>query len=383
MTDIKNQAENLKNFPMDKILKKDSYINVLINENYYQGYIREIKSNSKYEISYLITSNKLENKNNLTSKEIFFFGYNYLSNNYNTRDIFLNQKLNEVLLDNDLNLNILNKLRDIYIDINTINTEVDNLDINSQKYLINNLSELERDNPALKIQDERGNEFNITGYYTSQFFSGFFIDVIVYIKNKLESILKESLKDNNSNILLTDEFKKIINITLNLIIFVLSLSIRHISRIKEIFQINRKIILVDKISSILASLEIILANALLIFCYRFYSQPDIEQKLVIICQLCYDMIINNSNNNYIYLQLFLSLINFITYEDNIIRITNFDKNKVYTSFLNIIQSLTETDIKYIKNLSDIKNSCINIVKKLYKKEINVLVKILIILPLKN
>ena len=67
------------------------------------------------------------------------------------------------------------------------------------------------------------------------------------------------------------------------------------------------------------------------------------------------------------------MINFITYEDNIIRITNFDKNKVYTSFLNIIQSLTETDIKYIKNFSEIKNSCINIVKKLYQKEINVLI----------
>ena len=374
MNDGKNQNENLKNFPIEKILIKDSYINVLINENYYQGYIKEIKSNSKYEIVYLSSSNKLENKNNLTSKEIFFLGCNYLTNNNNIRDIFLNEKLKEVLLDNDLYSILLNKAKEIYIDISKINTEVDNLDINNQKYIMNNLSDFEQNNPSLLVQDEKGNEFNITGYYTIQFFSGFFIDVLVYIKNKLSDLLKESVKNkNDNNILLTDEFKNIINTILNLIIFVLSTSIKHISHIKESLQLNRKMILINKISSILASIEIILSNALLIFCYRFYSQPDIEKKLVIICQLCYDMIINNNDNNYIHFQLFLSLINFITYEDNIIRITNFDKNKVYTSFLNIIQSLTETDIKYIKNFSEIKNSCINIVKKLYQKEINVLI----------
>ena len=301
MNDGKNQNDNLKNFPIEKILIKDSYINVLINENYYQGYIKEIKSNSKYEIVYLSSSNKLENKNNLTSKEIFFLGCNYLTNNNNIRDIFLNEKLKEILLDNDLNSIILNKAKEIYIDISKINTEVDNLDINNQKYIINNLSDLEQNNPSLLIQDEKGNEFNITGYYTIQFFSGFFIDVLVYIKNKLSDLLKESVKNkNDNNILLTDEFKNIINATLNLIIFVLSTSIKHISHIKESLQLNRKMILINKISSILASIEIILSNALLIFCYRFYSQPDIEKKLVIICQLCYDMIINNNDNNYIH-----------------------------------------------------------------------------------
>ena len=31
-----------------------------------------------------------------------------------------------------------------------------------------------------QIQDENGKDYNITGYYTMQFFSGLFIDLIVY-----------------------------------------------------------------------------------------------------------------------------------------------------------------------------------------------------------
>ena len=371
MEDSKKNLENLKNFPTEQILKKDSYINVLINENYYQGYIKEIKSNSKFEISYLISCNKLETKNNLTAKEISFLGSNNLSSNYNIREIFLNEKLKDVLLDTDLNLMIFNKIREIYIDINIINNEIDKFDLNDNKYHINDLSGLVKNSPSLLVKDEKGNEFNITGYYSMQFFSGFLIDVIVYINNKLEIMLKESTK-NKTSLILTDEFQKIIHIILNLVIFAICVAIKNTKQIKECTQLNRKMILVDKISSILASIEIILSNILLLFCYRFYDYPDFERKLVIISRLCYDIIIND-NNNYIPFQFFSCLINFITYEDNKIRITNFDKNKVYTAFLNMIQSLTETDIKYIKNFADIKNSCINIVKKLYEKEINVLI----------
>ena len=371
MEETKKILENLKNFPIDQILKKDTYINVLINEIYYQGYIKEIKPNSKYDVFYLASSNKLETKNNLTSKEVSFLGSNYLSSNYNIREIFLNDKINDVLLDTDLNLMILNKIREIYLDINIINNEIENFNMKEKKYIIKNLSELEKNSPSLLFKDEKGNEFNITGFYTMQFFSGFLIDVIIYINNKLSITLKEST-NNNSGFLLTEEFQKIMHLLLNLVIFVLSTASKHTNKIKESIQLNRKIILIDKISSILASSEIILSNVLILFCYRFYDYLDIENKLVYISQICYDLIINNNNNN-IPFQLFLSLTNFITYEDNIVRITNFDKNKVYTSFLNMIQGLTETDIKYIKNFSDIKNSCINIVKKLYKKEINVLI----------
>ena len=370
MEEIKKKFEKFKNFQIEQIIKKDSYINVLVNDNYYQAFLKEIKSNNKYEINYLITSNKLETKNNLTFKDISFLGFNNLPTNNNIREIIFNDRIDDVKTDTELNLMILNRMREIYIDLNLINNEIDKFNINEQKYRIVNLSELEKDNPSLIIKDEKGEEYNITGYYTMQFFSGFLIDVIVYINNKLSFLLKESKKEQK-DFILDDDFKKIIHILLNLIIFVLSIMIKHIEIIKECLQFNRKILIIDKISSILASLEIILSNVLIIFCYRFYENIDIEEKLVIISQLCYDILINN--NNRIPIGLFLTLINFITYEDNMIRIINFDKNKVYMTFANMIQNLNETDIKYIKNFTEIKNSCYNIVTKLYKKEIKVLI----------
>ena len=371
MENSKKILEMTKNFPIENILKKDSYIILILNENSYQGYIKDIKNSNKYDIVYLDSPDKITSKYNLTTKEITFLGSNYLQNNNNVREIYLNEKLKDIGQDNDLTLMILNKLRELFIDINIINDEIDKFNVEQNKYKIDNLFELLKDNPSLIIKDEKGNEYNITAYYTIQFFSGLFIDVIVYINNKLSNLLKESIK-NKSEYVINDEFKKIINLILNLTIFVLSVTFKNTKQLKESLQLNRRIIIMDKISSILASVEIILANILLIFCYKFYKYSDIEQKLVIISKICYDIILDNNNNN-ISLQFFISLINFITYEDNLIRIAKFDKNKVYMTFLSMIQNLTESDIKYIKNFSEISDSCINVVKKLYKKEINVLI----------
>ena len=375
MENVKQKLENFKNYPIEQFLKKDSYINIILNENIYQGYIKEIKSGNKYDIIYLDSSDKILPKTNLTTKEISFFGCYYLQNNNNIREIYLNPKFNEIEQDTDLNLLILNKLRELYIDINILNNEIEKFDIYKHKYIFENLSELEKNNPSLIIQNEEGEEFNITGYYTMQFFSGIFIDVIIYVNKKLSILLKESIR-NKEDFTLNEELIKIINLLLNLIIFVLNITLKYSKIIKESLQINRKIILIDKISSILASIEIILSNVLLMSYYKFDDYQDIEKKFGIICNLCYDIIINNkneSNINNIPIQFFICLINFITSEDNMARIINLDKNKVYKTFLQVIQNLTEIDIKYIKNFSDISNSCINIVKKLYKKEIRVLI----------
>ena len=375
MENVKQKLENFKNYPIEQFLKKDSYINIILNENIYQGYNKEIKSGNKYDIIYLDSSDKILPKTNLTTKEISFFGCYYLQNNNNIREIYLNPKFNEIEQDTDLNLLILNKLRELYIDINILNNEIEKFDIYKHKYIFENLSELEKNNPSLIIQNEEGEEFNITGYYTIQFFSGIFIDVIIYVNKKLSILLKESIR-NKEDFTLNEELIKIINLLLNLIIFVLNITLKYSKIIKESLQINRKIILIDKICSILASIEIILSNVLLMSYYKFDDYQDIEKKFGIICNLCYDIIINNkneSNINNIPIQFFICLINFITSEDNMARIINLDKNKVYKTFLQVIQNLTEIDIKYIKNFSDISNSCINIVKKLYKKEIRVLI----------
>ena len=151
MENTKQKLENFKNYPIEQFLKKDSYINILINENIYQGYIKEIKSGNKYDIIYLDSSDKLASKTNLSTKEISFIGYYYLQNNNNIREIYLNPKFNDIEQDIDLNLMILNKIRELYIDINIISNEIEKFDIYKHKYTLENLSELEKNNPSLII----------------------------------------------------------------------------------------------------------------------------------------------------------------------------------------------------------------------------------------
>jgi len=85
----------------------------------------------------------------------------------------------------------------------------------------------------------------------------------------------------------------------------------------------------NKISSILASIESILSNALIIFCYEYFEYPNIEKQLKYIFALCYEIILNSTKeiNNIPHIQFLFSLINFVIYEDNILGIENFDKIK--------------------------------------------------------
>jgi hypothetical protein len=135
MENSKKILEMTKNFPIENILKKDSYIILLLNENSYQGYIKDIKNSNKYDIVYLDSPDKITSKYNLTTKEITFFGSNYLQNNNNIREIYLNEKLKDIGQDNDLTLMILNKLRELFIDINIINDEIDKFNVEQNKYL--------------------------------------------------------------------------------------------------------------------------------------------------------------------------------------------------------------------------------------------------------
>ena len=334
MENSQNQLEKLKNFPIESILTKYSYIEVLINENWLQGYIKDVKPNNRYDIIAINISEKTTIKNNLTAKGVAFLGCHNFHNN-NIREIYLDEKMKDIDI-NNLNSLILKKLAEINIDINIINREIEQLNIEKESEVIN-ISDLIQNNDALLIKDANNNEFNITGYYTIQFFSGFYIDILVYINNTLSNILKESI-EKSSEFEIEDNFKQIIYIVLDLGIFALSILKNNIKQTREYIQINRKFILIDKISSIINSIDIILSNILLIFCYRFYNYTDIEKRLVIINKICYDIIINN-NQNELPMNLLLSLINFITYEDNIIRISNFDKNKVYKAFLNMMRNI--------------------------------------------
>ena len=78
---------------------------------------------------------------------------------------------------------LLNKLTDININLDIIENIISKIEDN-QNYNTNIFENYENNfdkNNNKYIIENNDNEFNITGIYTYQFFSGFFIDVIVGI----------------------------------------------------------------------------------------------------------------------------------------------------------------------------------------------------------
>ena len=372
--EYQKQLENLKNFQLEVLLKKDYYIDALIEDKWYQGFIREENQNNKYEISYLALPNRTILIANMARKALSFFGDNYLQSSKNIREIILDQKVNKLNL-NELYELLLNKLKEINIDYNDIEKLVSKIEENEAniKNLLENVgNKFESENNSFIIKDDK-NQFNITGFYTYQFFSGLFIDTIVIIKNKLLEIRLSSVK-SKSNLNLEEDMIQLLNCVLNLVIFVLIIGKQNISKIKNYVQNNRKMIIINKICSILASIESIISSILIIFCYEYFEHQDIEKKMKLICNLCYDFILNSTKDikSIPHIQFLVNLIYFVTYEDNILRVENFNKNSIYKVLLTTLQNMNADDIKLIKNFADIETYCSSIIKKLYHKENNVL-----------
>ena len=375
---MKNENQNIENIkiPIEHFLKKDFYVDILIDDKWHQGYIVEEKPNDKYDILYLSLPNKILNKLNITRKGLAFFGNNYYDNNNNIREVYLNPHFNQ-LNTNELYDILLKKLTEINLDYEIIEDIVSKINVDNQNY--NTIfdkyeTSIKKENPTLIIGNN--NEFNITAFYTYQFFSGFLIDAIISIIDNLKQI--NNVLSNNEqikNLIFNENFEKLIIFVLNIIIFNLFLGLHNIANIKNNVQFNRKNLILDKVSSILISIESIIYNILIIFYYDYFKYPNIEKKLKIICYICYEIILNSTknNNNFLPIQFLFTLINFIICEDNIIRIENFDKNKIYKVLLTTLENINGDDIKYIKNYSYIKINIITIIKKLYKGEKNVLI----------
>ena len=377
MSNNNDKLLDIRNFQIEILLKEDFYIDVLIDDKCYQGYILKENQNYKFDITYLILPNRTLLKSGISRKVLSFFGDNYLQSNNSIREIILNQKLNKLDLIELYEL-LLRKLKEIKIDYNTIEnivSRIENNEDDNRKNILENIeNDIDGENNSFIIKDGK-NQLNITGFYSYQFFSGLLLDIIVIIKNKLLENRKSSLKNSsNSYLEMEKNLIQLINLVLNIVILVLIIGDKNLFKIKDYVQRNRKMILINKISSILASIESVISNILIIFCYEYFKYPNIEKKLKLISSLCYGLILNSTKdiNNIPHIQFLFNLINFVTYEDNVLRIENFDKNKIYKILLTTFQNINAEDIKFIKNFASFETYCSSIIKILYKKEKNVL-----------
>ena len=163
-----------------KLFISKTYVDLELKDSY-PSYIINVEAEGKYNIY-------------LPSRESNFFAPKNMLRFYGENDHFENNKLRTVVINPDLiNIEItdiiqlinrkLKKLGIILPD-EAINLEKEPKDANKFSFSLNGNANKD------VINDENGNSFDITGYFTYQFLEG--------ILNDCLSIIKNSLKSNNS-----------------------------------------------------------------------------------------------------------------------------------------------------------------------------------------
>jgi hypothetical protein len=329
----KNLLEKIKSIKLKDLFEKGTYVDYSFSGFWFQGIIKEIGQNKKYDIIYIFKDNQFKRKSDIPISSLSIIG-----ENSNSQDNLIRRKC----LDNDL-YQLKNKEL-----IELLKQKIQELNINLDK---NEFSVKENEN-----KEDKENNNNYPGFILYQFLSGTFIDALAFIKEEIEP--GEKVKKSISTLIL---------ICLNIVIFVLEQIKSNTSKIK-FFINNKRSLIFENIYAIFASFEIIFANIQFIFHETFISNESISELRDKIINQCYELILNNIENYNIPIQILSKLISFITSNDSTKKsISKFQQPKVYQIFLKTIENFSESDIKNLKKLSLIKDYAHLVIKKLFNE----------------
>ena len=329
----KNLLEKIKSIKLKDLFEKGTYVDYSFSGFWFQGIIKEIGQNKKYDIIYIFKDNQFKRKSDIPISSLSIIG-----ENSNSQDNLIRRKC----LDNDL-YQLKNKEL-----IELLKQKIQELNINLDK---NEFSVKENEN-----KEDKENNNNYPGFILYQFLSGTFIDALAFIKEEIEP--GEKVKKSISTLIL---------ICLNIVIFILEQIKSNTSKIK-FFINNKRSLIFENIYAIFASFEIIFANIQFIFDETFISNESISELRDKIINQCYELILNNIENYNIPIQILSKLISFITSNDSTKKsISKFQQPKVYQIFLKTIENFSESDIKNLKKLSLIKDYAHLVIKKLFNE----------------
>ena len=145
--DEKELLDELKNFDINNLYQKGSYIDFFIQNCWTQGYILKVRPNNKYDISFMLSQNQIKCIDDISSHYFGFFGENSFKNECATRGMCFNKELYRMQAKQILQL--------FHIKLKKSNIEL-NFDLNEKKKNKNQ----EKEN---KIDDNRDdkNEKNL------------------------------------------------------------------------------------------------------------------------------------------------------------------------------------------------------------------------------
>ena len=91
--DEKELLDELKNFDINNLYQKGSYIDFFYHNCWTQGYILKVRNNNKYDISLMLSHNQIKCFDDISSQYFAFFGENSFKNACITRGMCFNKEL--------------------------------------------------------------------------------------------------------------------------------------------------------------------------------------------------------------------------------------------------------------------------------------------------
>ena len=157
MESEKQLLEKIKNIQMNKLFNKGTYVDILTNNVWKQGIIKDIKLNNKYDIIYLFKESQFKKKPDTPIASISIIGENTSLSDNLIRTKCLNNDIFQ--LENKEALELL-----------TESIQSLNIDLNSNEII-----------EEKKEQNDEKEKDLYKGYDLNQFLCGSFIDFLAFI----------------------------------------------------------------------------------------------------------------------------------------------------------------------------------------------------------
>ena len=345
----KNLLENIKNFDTSRLLEKNTYAEIQINDSIFVVYILDEKGNQKCDI-FIQNGNKAEvsiNYLNLLGendyseekkKRDFPVNNNFIK--YETTEVIKN--INKLLLKNHIIIN----------SNNNMNCNMNEKDNNSSTSTTSSNNIQNNNNNSSLKQDKNGKIIDISGYMTFQLLQGFLLDCISIINNKI----------NNNNFTISE--KDLLTLIINIIIYLAKVVKANLDKYKTAYY-NRRLLIVSQIHAILVSFDSLLFNLTPNFDLFYSPKLELDKKLPELTGLIYEIIIASKNKNQIPLQCLLIFIKLIYSGHAKESIENYNKKEIYEILNGHMKNLDKNELLYFKKDSQMREKCNSLVSNLF------------------
>ena len=291
--------DNLKNYDLTRLFKKNQYCEIIINDSYLiQGYIINEKDNQKFDVCIPNNGNLEVSINSLS---LFGDNKNIYKEDVKMRKLPINYYINRLDISELINrINIYLTRCNFILNSknNNINNNPSEKDNNSSTSTISSINSQNNNNNFYykRVNDKNGNNIDVTGYFTYQLLEGFLLDCLSLIKDKLSNNQKY-----NSNLFI---------LILDIVIYCAEIVKSNLNKYKVAYY-NKKLLIVNQISAILISFDSLIYNLTPIYSYNINS--ILENKMSKIVNLVYQIILASKNKNLIPLQSLIIFIKLICY----------------------------------------------------------------------